>query len=296
MDWNDLRYFLALARTGSVRSAGTALGVSHSTVLRRVEALEEQLGARLFDRSREGFNLTQAGRDMLPGAERIEAEASSIERSLLGLDAHLEGEISITCGDPWVADLVLAELYAFCAEHPGIRLRIGVDDRQFDMSRRETDLAIRALPISKQPPQHLLGTRLAALHMGSYVAVAHQERLDPDLPHHQARWAAFDDATVHQNLATKTRFGHLEAWGGFSSLTVLVSALKHGYGIGLLPTYVGDVEAELRRLEDHDLPHLGNLWLLCHPDLRTNARLRACRHAIVAGFQRHPSRFTGVSS
>lgn len=296
MDWNDLRYFLALARTGSVRAAGSSLGVSHSTVLRRVESLEEELGARLFDRSRGGFAVTQAGRDLVPSAERIESEAASIERAMLGLDADLEGEIAITCGDPWVADLVLDELRAFCSEHPGIQLRVGVDGRLFDMSRRETDLAIRALPVSKQPPQHLIGTSLAALHMGTYVAVAHAERLDPDRAGSEARWAAFDDPDLQRHLASTTAYAALEVWGGFSSLSVLVSALKHGYGVGLLPSYVGDVEPELRRLGSDDLPHLGNLWLISHPDLRTNARLRACRQAIVAGFQRHAGRFDGTGT
>ena len=77
VDWNDVRYFLALARTGSVRAAGAALQVSHSTVARRVEALEERLAARLFDRSRDGYALSDAGRQMLAGAERIEAEKAA---------------------------------------------------------------------------------------------------------------------------------------------------------------------------------------------------------------------------
>ncbi|MBX2804261.1 MAG: LysR family transcriptional regulator [Myxococcales bacterium] len=293
MDWNDLRHFLALARTGSVRAAGSALGVSHSTVLRRVEALEEELGTRLFDRSRGGFALTQAGQDMLPGAERVDAEMGAIERGVLGRDDQLEGKISITCGDAWVADLVLAVLQPFCAQHPGIALHVGVDDRLFDLSRREADIGIRALPVSKQPPQHLIGTRIAPMHMCSYVAVAHAERLDPERADSEARWAAFDDPDVQRNLASTTPYSHLEIWGGFSSLAVLVSALKYGYGVGLLPCYVGDVEPELRRLPTPQLPHLGDLWLLSHPDLRTNARLRACRRAITEGFERHLWRFDG---
>ena len=294
MDWNGLRHFLALARTGSVRGAATSLGVSHSTVLRRVEALEDELGARLFDRSRDGFALTRAGRDMVPGAERIESETASIERSVLGLDRHLEGEISITCSDAWVVDLVLGALRSFCDEHPGIQLRVGSGSRLFDMSRREADIAIRTLPLSKQPPQHLIGTRLAALHMGVYVGRGHRDRLDPGRADSEARWAPFDDPELHRNLATHTRFEHLEAWGGFSSLPALVSALKHGYGVGMLPSYVGDAEPELDRLTSSPLAHLGNLWLLSHPDLRTNARLRACRKAIADAFQRHAGRFDGT--
>lgn len=291
MDWDDLRHFLALARTGSVRAAGASLSVSHSTVLRRVEALEERLGARLFDRSRDGFSLTEAGRQMVPGAERVAAETSAIERSVLGLDRGLEGSISITCSDPWVADLILAELHSFCVQHPGIQLRVGTDGRLFDMSRREADIAIRTLPVGKQPPEHLIGTRVAPLRMGVYVALAHESQLDPNQPNATPRWAAFDDLNVHRNLAAHTPYPDVEPWGGFSSLGAMVSALKHGYGIGMLPVHIGDAEPELRRIDDAEAPHLGNLWLLSHPDLRANARLRACRQAIVDAFRRHAERF-----
>ncbi len=89
MDWNDVRHFLALARCGSVRAAGASLGVSHSTVARRVEALETRLSARLFDRNRDGYTLTEAGRQMLPGAERVERELAALERGLVGQGAPL---------------------------------------------------------------------------------------------------------------------------------------------------------------------------------------------------------------
>ncbi len=293
MDWNDLRYFLALARSGSVRAAGASLGVSHSTVLRRVEALEERLGTRLFDRSRGGYTLTQAGQEMVPGAERIEDEMAALERGLVGKDAQLEGDVSITCCDPWVADLLLRELRGFCHNNPGIQLHVGADGRPFDLSKREADIAIRALARSKQPPQHLIGTRVAALRMANYVAIEHADRLDPDREGSDARWASFDDPDIQTELAGAGSYAHLQAWGGFSSLTVLVSAVKAGYGIAMLPSYVGDSEPSLRRLSHDDDRHLGDLWLLSHPDLRSNARLKACRQAISRAFDAQSWLFDG---
>lgn len=294
MDWNDLRHFLALARTGSVRAAGTSLRVSHSTILRRVEALEEQLGARLFDRSRSGFTLTDIGEDMLPVAERIEHEFSSLERGVAGRDDQLEGPITITCGDDWVADFILSALREFCEQFPGIHLHLGIDGRQFDLSRREADLAIRALPVSGQPPEPLIATRLTDVLLGTYVAVAHAHRLDPDRPGNHARWAAVEDSATQKSLAATTSYDHLEHWGGFSSLAVLISALEHGYGIGMLPTYIGDHEPTLQRVRKPGLAHLGNLWLLSHPDLRTNARLRACRRVILEAFETNSAWFDGT--
>jgi DNA-binding transcriptional LysR family regulator len=294
VDWNHLQHFLALARTGSVRAAGAALEVSHSTVLRRVEALEETLGARLFDRSRDGFALTAAGREMLPRAERVAAEVASIARGVAGRDTQLEGPISLTCGDAWVADLLLAELRPFFEAHPSIHLRMGVESRLFDMSKREADIAVRVMPRGQQPPQHLIGTVIAPVHMCTYVGADHADRLDPDLPDTEARWVSFDDVQIQRAHVARTRHPDLPLWGGFSDLGLVVSAVAHGYGVGILPSYVGDAEPALRRLRDARLTHLGDLWLLSHPDLRSNARLRACRQAIVQAAQRRMGRFDGT--
>ncbi|MEM9695903.1 MAG: LysR family transcriptional regulator [Myxococcota bacterium] len=107
MDWDDVRYFLALARTGSARAAGASVGVSHSTITRRVDAFETQLGTRLFDRHRDGYMLTDAGRQMVPRAERIEVEMAALERAAVGRDASLQGEIRLTCTDPYVGCVLM---------------------------------------------------------------------------------------------------------------------------------------------------------------------------------------------
>jgi molybdenum-dependent DNA-binding transcriptional regulator ModE len=110
VDWDDIRHFLALARTGSVRAAGSLLGVSHSTVARRVEALELWLSVKLFDRHRDGYLLTDAGTEMVAGAERVERELAALERALAGQDARLEGPVRVTCTDPFMARLLLRAL------------------------------------------------------------------------------------------------------------------------------------------------------------------------------------------
>jgi DNA-binding transcriptional LysR family regulator len=120
MDWDDVRHFLTLARSGSVRAAGASLGVSHSTVARRVEALEARLGARLFDRTRDGYTLTPTGRQMLAGAERVEREMDDLARGVVGADERLVGTVALTCSDNFVAGLLLGDLAAFCRTYPGI--------------------------------------------------------------------------------------------------------------------------------------------------------------------------------
>ena len=280
MDWNDVRHFLALARLGSVRAAGASLGVSHSTVARRVEALEAQLSARLFDRNRDGYTLTEAGRQMVPGAERVEREMASLERGLAGQDERLEGRVALTCCDNVVAGLLLSELGALCDEFPGIELSVNTDSRAFNLSKREADIAIRTLGCGAQPPEHLIGSKLVPVTIASYVAIAHADRLDPDIAGSSPRWASFEDRGFHEAVVAGSSYPDVPIWGCFTSLELLVHAAEQGLGLAMLPTYVGDPLPSLRRLHKPDLRHFADLWLVSHVDLRDNARFRATRERI----------------
>jgi len=291
MDWDDVRHFLALARTGSVRAAGKSLGVSHSTVARRVEGLESRLTARLFARNRDGYTLTAAGREMLARAEGIEREMDALERELIGQDERLEGAVSITCCDDWIGGLLLGGLEPFLAEHAGIELHLDVDSRSFDLSKREADVAIRATGRGDTPPEHLLGARVMPIHLASYVGADHVQRLDPRGP--AARWLAFDDSRVQQAMVSTSSFPELPVWGRFSSLQQMVNAGRLGVGLVMLPVYIGDQEPELVRLPGDALRHMGELWMLSHADLRDNARFRAVRAQIRAVFDAHAPLFRG---
>ena len=293
MDWNDVRYFLALARSGSVRSAGTALGVSHSTVARRVEALEEQLAARLFDRSRDGYALTDAGEKVLVSAERIEAQMCALEREMAGQDERFAGRVAITCCDDYVGHVLADGLRSLCHDHPDVELTMVTDSRPFDLAKREADIAIRALGIGTAPPEYLIGTKIAPLVVANYVAKAHRHRLDPAVEGSAARWVSFDDRPVHEAMIAESSYPNVPAWGAFSTVELLARAARAGFGIAMLPTYVGDREPELERLAHPDLRHLADLWLLSHPDLRDNVRLRATRAQIVRTFAEHAALFSG---
>lgn len=287
MDWDDVRHFLALARLGSVRAAGAKLGVSHSTVARRVEALETQLDARLFDRNRDGYTLTGAGRQMLPRAERVEREMASLERDLAGQDERLAGWVSVTCCDEYVSAVLVRELTPFCAEYPEIELCMTTDSRAFDLSKREADIAVRTLARGAQPPEHLIGTRVAPVVVGSYVARAHESELDPELVGTSPRWVAFEERKILEAMVAQSSYPDVPAWGAFNSLSLLVQAAREGLGIAMLPTYVGDVEPALRRLARPDLRHVADLWLLSHVDLRDNTRLRATRGHVAHALRTH---------
>ena len=291
MDWDDLRYFLALARTGSIRAAGAALGVSHSTVSRRVDGLEERLGTRLFDRHRDGYALTEAGRDMLPAAERVEDEVCALSRGLAGGDARVSGPVRVTCGDEYLAALLLDDLAPWCAANPGVDLSLTTGGRFFNLARGEADLAVRVLAPQTDPPPYLVGQRVAPLMIASYVARRHAQRLDPSGP--EARWLGYADGRPLVELIRAGAYPDLPVWGAFSTLTQAVRAATHGLGLALLPTYVGDPEPALVRLPKADLRHVADLWLLYHPDLKANARLQGARAALRAGFVRRQALHEG---
>ena len=293
MDWDDVRHFLALARTGSVRAAGASLGVSHSTVARRVETLETRLGVKLFDRHREGYLLTDAGRDMLAGAERVEREMAALERGLAGQDTRLEGRVRVTCTDPYVARILLSALAALCTRHPGLELELHADDAYMDLSKREADIAVRAIVAGASPSEHLIGRRLVPIVVASYVGVAHADRLDPERGGGPVRWLGSDMAKVVEQLVAGSSYPELPIWGAFDSLAVMIHAVHAGLGLAMLPTYVGDADPTLQRLAKPDVRHKADFWLLTHRDLRDNARLRIAREQITVALTECMALFRG---
>ncbi|MEM6926302.1 MAG: LysR family transcriptional regulator [Myxococcota bacterium] len=295
MDWNDVRYFLALARCGSVRSAGTRLGVSHSTVARRVEALEERLATRLFDRTRDGYRLTAAGQDMVPGAERVEDEMATLERGLVGRDERLAGPVRLTCCDEFVSGLLMEALHDLCVDNPEIELGLQTDSRRFDLSRREADLAIRTLPVDGQPAEHLVGRKLAPVVYANYVAVAQADERDPEGEGSSPRWIAYAHRKSVEGLIAMSSYPDVPLWGSFSSILLMHQAVQRGLGIAKLPTYAGDPDPRLVRLAKADLVHVADLWLVSHPDLRANHRLKAARACVRDALAARLPLFEGVT-
>jgi DNA-binding transcriptional LysR family regulator len=293
MDWDDVRHFLALARTGSVRAAGASLGVSHSTVARRVETLETRLGVKLFDRNRDGYLLTGAGRDMLASAERVEREMAALERGLAGQDARLEGRVRVTCTDSYIGRILLSALAGLCAEHPGLELELHADDAYLDLSKREADIAVRAIIAGGTPPEHLIGRPLVPIVLASYVATAHAARLDPERGRGDVRWLGSDMPKVAERLVAGSSYPELPIWGAFESLELTSHAAAAGLGLAMLPTYVGDSERALQRLARPDVRHMADFWLLTHRDLRDNARFRVAREQIAAALTGRIALFRG---
>ncbi|MBI3285482.1 MAG: LysR family transcriptional regulator [Burkholderiales bacterium] len=280
LDWDDLRYVLALARAGSLSGAARALTVTHSTVLRRLEAIEEKLQVRLFERLRSGYVATPAGETLRLAAEQCEPLLAQAERQIMGGDTRLTGVLRVTTAQVVALHVLPAALAAFHTQHPQIEVEVRTSRERVDLARREADVAIR---MSTQVPETLVGRQLGQVRIriygwrgAPYLNNADAQQLLPvkmlteDFP-----WIGFDgqdrmydrwvDATVPA-ATIAARADH------FPSALALVRA---GMGITILPEFVAQDVPGLVPLSEPIAALQVPLWILTHADLRNTARVRA---------------------
>lgn len=272
LEWSDLRIFLAIARAGSLGGAGRRLGQSQPTMGRRLRALEEAVGARLFQRSASGLSLTDEGALMLRHAEVMEGEALALARELTGRDGALEGVLRVTCSD-WFGRIVLAPVVAeFAQRHPAVVVELLTDARIYSLARREADLVIR---IAGFDEPEVIARRLVTIKYGVYAK--------------PGTWQPIaGDGAGCQLVVMDTGFGAMPdvAWLTRTFPNARISARSNsrdvqaqlcalGVGIAVLPVPLGEATAGIERVDlDTDPPTRDN-WLGFHKDLGRLPRLRA---------------------
>ncbi len=290
MDWDDLKVLLAVARAGTVRAAAAKLKVSHSTVSRRVDQMEADLGVRLFERLPTGYHLTPAGDDLLGPAERAEIEINAAERRLAGQDARLSGDVRVTLPPPAAVDLVIPHLPEFKAKFPGIELELVSSFALLDLSRRDADVAMRFV---SQPPEHLVGRRLPDFHYCYYATAEYLARHDLDADPPTARWIGWNEGVPFPPWVQAGPYPKIPAEWGLNDITLQLAAAKAGLGMALLPCISGDASPVLRRVPGSNtvVPREG--WILTHPDLRTSARVRTVMTFLIDIINREIDLVTG---
>ena len=277
MNWDDLNIFLAVAEAPSLRAAAGTLKVSHSTVSRRIEALEKALSVRLFHRSPEGYRLTDAGEELLPLALHTDECLHSFGRAVAGRDDMLSGEIRLTLPDALLATGYFGEVFlAFMRHYPEIQLRIEDSMELYDLSRQEADVAIR---FTNAPPLHLIGRKLGNLHQAVYGARDYVAAFKPEEAESDARWIAWGEPEECPEKVLNTPYPHLKVLGHFNSVQIQLSMIRQGGGIGFLPCLLGDAEPGLVRLTAPVSSM--DVWLLSHGDTRASARMRAFRQFVL---------------
>jgi DNA-binding transcriptional LysR family regulator len=272
VDWDALRTALFLARAGSVRRAARELGVSHSTVLRRLDALEEGIGVRLFERKAEGYELTTEGQDVFDTARTLEDIVLGLERRVEGRDLRLSGPVRVTLPDPFLP-LLLPALQQFGAAYPEIVITVAADVGFADLAQREADIAIR---IADAPPPELVGRRLATAAVAVYGSDRYLEgRSRRDLE--ALDWVGWDaDSTMLFEQWMRKHVPKARVGLRVSTAWALRDAVDAGMGVALFPCALGGKRpgwARVHSVRDMSVP----LWILTHRDLRTTARVRMLR-------------------
>lgn len=270
-DWNDLQFFLALERGGTARAAADRLKVSHSTVLRRLDAMETRFGVKLFDRLPEGFAVNASGARILARAQQIEAEMLELERSVIGDDIRLQGDVRLTVPPPLAEFLLLPILKRFRETYPLITIELVAAYEYSDLSRRDADIAIR---FSSKPAEHLVGRRMPPFRDSIYAAPAYIEAHWDDGRARHPAWVGWADAGAFENHIRKTPFPKAPVDWRAPDLHLQAEAAAQGFGMASLPVIMGDANPRLVRVPGAGLQDGRPAWLLTHPDLRRMERVR----------------------
>lgn len=274
LDWDAVRVFLAVARAGSLRRGAETLSVTHATARRAVDTLEATLGARFFERSHSGLQLTQAGEDLLASAERMETEAASIGRRLAGRDMRPAGPVRVSAPPSLVLTLLAEPLAAFARAYPEIELRLDLSNRFLDLARHEADVSIR---VAYEVDGEMLGRRAVRYCKAVYGApgyFAARPGLTPG-DGAEAEWLGFVPTAGPPKWVAASPFPNARVAHVISDSAMHVEAAAQGMGMASLPCFMGDADPRLVRAPGVAPVEDRSIWLLLHPDLRQVARVRA---------------------
>lgn len=287
-DWDDLRYALAIARNGSLAAAARALAVDSSTVFRHLNALEERLGAKVFERLPSGYRPTESGGRLLEAAERMETEAIAIDRELSGRDTRLSGKLRVTSSETLAFRMLTEEIARFREAHPGIEVELTIDNRALDLSRREADVALRA---TRPREPDLFGRKLADILWAIYeladkaAARSKARGKNPLAGKPFVSWAETAQGIKAARWLSDNIPREAVVYRSSSVLNQLVAA-KSGMGLAVLPCYLGDPEDGLMRVTE-PIPELTTeLWLITHQALKESARVRAFMDMVGEGIRK----------
>jgi len=297
--WDDFRLVQAVAETRSLAGAADALGVNHSTVFRRLGALEGSLGARLFERSRSGYAPTATGEEMVRLAEKMAEEIVAVERRITGQDLRPSGELRITTNDTLLVHLMTPILASFRRAYPEIHLDVLISNQSLSLSKRDADVAIRA---SERPGDTLVGRRVASIAWGIYgrADALGGGSFDPtDLRAHE--WVGYADNLSGLRAAKwlRERAGEDRIVYKINTVLGLAEAAAAGIGLAVLPCFIGAATPGLIRFSGPEADMDASLWLVTHPDLKATARVRSFmehagrelgrRRAMIEGREETPS-------
>lgn len=276
-DWNDLRFFLVVARRGSTIAAASALGASASTVARRISALEEALGAKVFDRRPDGYRLTELGEQLIAPAEAVERAAEEIERSVSTFRRGAAGTLRVTAMDLVASELILPHLFEFRTVHPQVEVELLTTDDKLDLVAGEAEIALRFGPSPVEAG--LVCRRVGRGELALYCSRAYQAKagipttVEELNDHAVIRGIGYVDTRPHHLWMAEAAPRAKIAYRANSSVGIYEAVLQ-GLGIGSLMTAQADREPDLVRVRVGPCI-AADAWLITSEASRLRPHVRA---------------------
>jgi DNA-binding transcriptional LysR family regulator len=276
INWNDLRYVLAVGRVGTLPGAARALGVNETTVGRRITAIEEKLGVHLFNKMQGGkLQPTNAGIRAINHAELIEQRVLNLRNEIEGGDTEIVGTVRLTAVPILVNRLLVPASRELLDQNPQLHVEIVADFRDLSLTKREADIALRLAAPGKDAGNAILARKIGVLDYDVFAAASLDTESAARLP-----WITYESGMSHIPQAkwlSEEIDRSTEPVAGFSfnDAEGLMHAVRAGLGKSLLPCIIADAEPQLRRIAggSSDQPHCREIWVLTHPDQRSLARV-----------------------
>lgn len=271
LNWDDLKFFLAVSKAGSVRAAAAHLNVNHTTVSRRINSFELALGQRLFERTSKGYIKTKLAEDIYNEASYLEERLNSVERKIIGKDDDLSGDIRVTLPALLGSDLLMPGFAKFCQLHPNIEIEILDSVKELNLANREADVAFR---IVKNPPEYLIGRKVAVIHRACYISKQYADKLNDPTWLAKQNWLGWSDKLRRPIGLIAKEYPRFSSKHKISNALLQLEACKQAMGIAILPCFKGDIDPDIVRVPPYLSEAKYDLWILSHPDMRKNNKVQ----------------------
>lgn len=285
-DWNDIRYFLAVAAEGGLTPAAQILGVTPATVSRRIDAFEHAVGSVLFLRRQTGYVLTDEGERLLESARPVEQAMLGFARQTdAGASGRWVGTVRVATSEAVAVNWLAPRLSDFVRQHPGLRVELLTGYNLANLSRRDADIGLRMTAPSREEEGDYIAHHAGAMAFAAYVAA------DTDIG--EGGWRALPHLNWSEPLAqvpmarwTASTFAGSRAVLLTNSMNVMAMAARSGVGLAVLPVSIGDDDPRLKRVEPDQIVCARDLWVVYHRDLRDSERVVAMRDFLLAAVRR----------
>ena len=272
-NWEQMPYFLAVARFGSLRAAAEALGTTHAKLSRQIDALEGAYGMQLFRRSRSGVELTEAGILLLPVAKEAEGLFLGAQQRLTGLDRQETGSLRFSLSGTLAYEIVSPILIKFFERYPGIDIDIRVSDRMEDINRLETDVSLR---VAYEVTDDVVARKLLPVALAYYASPDYLKRHMPEAGSkgeglHLIGW---DEINRSPSWIEQSPFPLAEVRHATTDHVLQLNLARRGFGIVKTMPLLASNGLELVPVPGNELEFDQNIWILLHSDLRRTTRVR----------------------